>query len=94
MDHMDVQLVDALPYDPAARAVWVHELRNALNRIGLHSALAQRLLEKGSSGDAASELVECRRAWEESCALLAVASSAVQLGATPGERPATCDVTH
>ncbi|MGY4514560.1 hypothetical protein [Lysobacter sp. HA18] len=70
---MDVRPVDNSTSHSCTRDVWLHELRNAVNRIGLHSALAQRLLDLGRDHEAAAELAECRSAWDDSCRLLDVA---------------------
>jgi hypothetical protein len=94
---MEVQRADAQHNDPEARAAWVHELRNAFNRIGLHSALAQRLVEKDHPEYALTELADCRRAWNEARELLALATVAVEFGrehAGADRHDATGDVTH
>lgn len=94
---MDVHLAEALRHDPDARAVWVHELRNVVNRIGLHMALAQRLLEKERGDDAIVELAEGRSALADACELVSLASSAVapaQGHHVAEMRDATGDMTH
>lgn len=80
---IDDARIDALAYDPAARARWVHELRNALNVAGVGTRLAQRMLEMGQTEDAAVVLADSLRAWTQCNALLDQAADATSLAAAP-----------
>lgn len=76
---MDEATISALAFDPAARARWVHDLRNAVNLLGIGNKLAQRLLEKERPDDARAALDEGLHAWERCRELLALAPEATRL---------------
>lgn len=80
---MDEARIEALSHDPAARARWVHDLRNALNVLGVGTRLAQRMIEKGEVDDAVTVLADSMRAWTQCNALLDHAGEATSLVALP-----------
>ena len=80
---MDDAALAALAHDPAARAQWVHDLRNAVNTLGVGTRVSQRLLEKGRVDEACDTLAQGMRAWERCRDLLAHASVATALAAAP-----------
>lgn len=82
---MDDAVIDALAHDPDARARWVHDLRNALNVLGVGTRLAQRMVEKGQTDDAVIVLADSMRAWTQCNALLEHAGDATALVALPSE---------
>lgn len=64
----------------AARAQWLHELRNAVNGVGVTVALGRRLLDRGDSDAAAAMLERTETAWAECKELLAVAPDVIGIG--------------
>ncbi|GHA80487.1 hypothetical protein [Cognatilysobacter bugurensis] len=86
---IDDDMLGALAHDPDARAKWVHDLRNALNVMGVGARLAQRMIEKGQPDDAAAVLADSMRAWTQCNALLAHANEATSLVALPPEARAS-----
>lgn len=82
---MDDDSLAALPCDPAARARWVHDLRNAVNALGVGARLAQRLIEKDRPDDARTTLTNMIDAWERCRDLLAHAPEATGLLPAPPE---------
>jgi hypothetical protein len=86
---MDDALIEALAHDPDARARWVHDLRNALNVLGVGTRLAQRMIEKGQTDDAKIVLADSMRAWSQCNALLDHAGEATSLAALPAETRAS-----
>lgn len=65
---------------PSARADWVHELRNAVNRAGVSGSLAKRLLERGEADAAMDMLARSLTALEDCRHLLAHADAATAFG--------------
>lgn len=79
----DDALTEALAHDSEARAKWVHDLRNALNVLGVGTRLAQRMIEKGQTDDAVIVLADSMRAWTQCNALLDHAGEATSLVVLP-----------
>jgi hypothetical protein len=86
---MDDAVTETLSHDPDARAQWVHDLRNALNVLGVGTRLAQRMIEKGQTDDAVTVLADSMRAWTQCNALLDHAGEATSLVALPPEMRAS-----
>lgn len=76
-------MIAALPFDPAARAQWVHDLRNAMNLLGIGTTLSRRLLDAGRIDEAQAAIAECVHAWERCRDLLVLAPEATRLSDVP-----------
>ena len=63
-----------------ARAKWLHELRNAMNTIGVTVSLGRRMLERGDGESAAQVLAHTEEAWADCRALLAIAPEMMSRG--------------
>lgn len=82
-DAIDEATTPPLAHDAAARAQWVHDLRNALNLLGVGNKVAQRLIQKGRADDALDALADGMRAWDPCRELLLHAPEATALLALP-----------
>lgn len=76
---MDEATTPPLAHDPAARAQWVHDLRNAVHLVGVGNRVAQRLIQKGRADDALAALADGMRAWDQCRELLLHAPEATAL---------------
>ncbi|MGY4514456.1 hypothetical protein ACVWWW_000024 [Lysobacter sp. HA18] len=67
-----------------ARVQWLHELRNAMNALGVTVSLGRRLLERGDSDSAMDMLERTEDAWADCRALLAAGPDVIGVGASGG----------
>ena len=77
----------ALPYARDPRDRWLHDLRNAVNAVGVTVALGRRMLDRGDGESAADVLAHTEDAWAHCRELLAVAPEVIGLRRQPHDDP-------
>lgn len=78
---MDDQAVEFRPAAQDVRERWLHDLRNAMNAVGVSVALGRRMLDRGDGASAADMLAQTEDAWADCRALLAAAPEVIGLRA-------------
>lgn len=76
---MDDHAVRCHPPAQDARERWLHDLRNAVNAVGVTVALGRRMLDRGDGASAADVLAHTDEAWADCRALLAMAPEVLGL---------------